>query len=174
MEYIADKSFHFSDNLEINFYYIYKKLQSLGCSYLSYILIKDNGEKIRFTTNQTWQDHFLGNNLISYCPLTYLTEIKQQKMIIWNKLNGLSREQKDVMLERECKYIFNGITLSQKINNNYEVVVLATDDKKYDFSFHAIKNNFLDLKRYFLIMREIAGNANLYSSVYAKLSEQHF
>lgn len=159
VKYIPEKSFKFSNTTRIN--YVYKKLQQIGCTYLSYTLIYPDNSKIRFTTDLQWQAHFLKNNLVSYCPLTYLIEVHKQKIVYWNKLAGMTNKQKEVMLERESYNFYNGISISQQFNNHQEVVVLATDTKKYDLAMHLIEKEFNNLKKHLFVMRAIAHNKKM-------------
>lgn len=145
----------FDENEELEYYRMLFQLGKFDCSYLSYTLERPDGKRFNFFSNKEWLNVYQAENFITTCQLTVLSRQQGNNIIPWNTLYPATSDQKKVLDARADFDIGNGITISQMVNGNCEMIALATRKNNVQF-IHNLQTNPYFLQSCLLRLRKIA------------------
>lgn len=128
-------NFHafFPENIELQFYQVFRKLKNLGCDYF-YFLGTDKVSSYRFCTHEHWIDAYHSEKFILHDPLKRIAEDTDFIILPWEQITHLHGKEKVTMCGRISFGLFNGLTIVREYNSKKYIFAFATESKEHDLA----------------------------------------
>lgn len=136
------------------------------CSYMFYAFEeKETLQKISFSTNKEWQSIYVAKGLSNNCPLLLtgrqqtIESHSRATILEWNNVIPSNRTQAQVNGIRSDFNIANGISFSQEFWGTREMLGIAAERGRVDFSTEILVKYLQVVRNHLIQLRQIAINS---------------